>query len=246
VAPTAGDVVFDGRPYRALKHPAHSIGAALDATSFHPGRTALGHLTMLAPQVGVSRARCLEVLELVGLAREANRRVGRYSQGMRGRLALAAALLGDPGTVLLDEPTNGLDPEGINWMRTLVRTMATEGRTVLISSHILGEVERTVDDLVIIARGRLVHASPLTELEHLAEPATLVAARDQAALAALIAHHAWRARPGPNGSFLVRGIQADGIGQAACQAGLALTQLTTQRAGLEQAFFELTQGAGLR
>jgi ABC-2 type transport system ATP-binding protein len=245
VRPTAGDVVFDGRHYSEIPRPAHVIGAALEASSFHPGRTALAHLKALAPEVGVPDSRCLEVLELVGLAGQRDRRVGQYSMGMRGRLAVAAALLGDPGTLLLDEPTNGLDPEGITWMRSLVRTMAAQGRTVLISSHLLGEVERTVDDVVIIARGRLVHASPLEELERMGAPVTVVAATDPAALAGLAAREGWDAQPSPDGSVTVRGTPADGIGRAAFAAGVALTQLASQKAGLERAFFQLTEGGGL-
>jgi ABC-2 type transport system ATP-binding protein len=181
----------------------------------------------------------------VGLAGQAGKRVGQFSMGMRGRLTIAAALLGDPGTLLLDEPTNGLDPEGITWMRSLVRAMAAQGRTVLISSHLLGEVERTVDDVVIIARGRLMHASPLADLERLAAPTTVVAAADPAALADLARREGWDAQAGADGSITVRGTPADGIGRAALGAGLALTQLASQRAGLEQAFFRLTEGGGL-
>ncbi|MDR1118061.1 MAG: ATP-binding cassette domain-containing protein [Bifidobacteriaceae bacterium] len=245
VKPSAGDVVFDGRHYAQIRRPARAIGAAVEASSFHPGRTALNHLEALAPEVGVPGSRCREVLELVGLAGQAGKRVGQFSMGMRGRLTVAAALLGDPSTLLLDEPTNGLDPEGITWMRSLIRAMAAQGRTVLISSHLLGEVERTVDDVVIIARGSLVHASSLAELEQMGAPATVVAATDPAALAELARREGWDARPGPGGSLTVRGIGADGIGQKAFAAGLPLTQLASQKAGLEQAYFRLTEGGGL-
>jgi ABC-2 type transport system ATP-binding protein len=186
IRPTAGKVTFDGQPYSAVRQPSRYIGAALEAASFHPGRTALQHLRMLAPEVGVPDQRCSEVLELVGLKKDARRRVGQFSMGMRGRLAVAVALLGDPGTLLLDEPTNGLDPEGISWMRSLLRALAAQGRTILISSHLLAEVENTVDDVVIIARGRMVLHSSLVDLRRLASPKTLVAASDPGALAALV------------------------------------------------------------
>ncbi|MDR1393773.1 MAG: ABC transporter ATP-binding protein [Bifidobacteriaceae bacterium] len=246
IRPTAGDVVFDGQHYGEIKRPASVIGAALEASSFHPGRTALDHLRAIAPEAGLPDSRCLEVLDIVGLASQADRRVGGYSMGMRGRLGVAAALLGDPSVLLLDEPTNGLDPEGITWMRQLLRALAAQGRTILISSHLLREVEATVDDVVIITRGRLVHASPLEELERLEQPATFVAAADPVALAALVKAQRWEAQANPDGSYLVQGTEAGGIGHAAFLAGLELTQLATQRAGLEQVFFRLTEGDGLK
>ncbi|MDR0592627.1 MAG: ATP-binding cassette domain-containing protein [Bifidobacteriaceae bacterium] len=256
IRPTAGTVTFDGRPYAAIPKPAKQIGAALEAASFHPGRTALGHLRMLAPEVGVSDKRCREVLELVGLSQDAKRRVGQFSMGMRGRLGVAVALLGDPGVLLLDEPTNGLDPEGISWMRSLLRAMAGQGRTILISSHLLGEVENTVHDVVIIAKGRMVHHSSLAELRALAQPKTLVAAADPAALTALVRSRGWQATPlgVPDGAdpahpppgWVVAGPPAQEIGHAAFAANLELTQLASQRAGLEQVFFQLTQGGGLK
>jgi ABC-2 type transport system ATP-binding protein len=244
---TAGDVTFDGTHYWDLPNPGRQVGAALEASSFHPGRTALAHLRMLAPTLGVSDSRCWEVLELVGLQAQAKRRVGQFSLGMRGRLQVAVALLGDPATLLLDEPTNGLDPEGITWIRALLKTMATQGRTVLISSHLLGEVEQTVDDVVIIAHGRLAHASALADLEHLGQPRTVVAAADPTALATLIQTQDWSAQPwGDDAAMLVTGPAAETIGHAAFQAGVELTQLASQRAGLEQAFFQLTEGGGLQ
>ncbi|MDR2567322.1 MAG: ABC transporter ATP-binding protein [Bifidobacteriaceae bacterium] len=246
ISPTQGAVTFDGKTYAAILKPGRQIGAALEASSFHPGRTALAHLKTLAPEVGVSDKRCLEVLELVGLKSDAKRRVGQFSMGMRGRLGLAAALLGDPAVLLLDEPTNGLDPEGISWMRSLLRAMAAQGRTILISSHLLGEVENTVDDVVIIAKGRLVHKSSLAELRGLAQPQTVVAASDQGGLERLTAQRGWPATPRPDGTLMITGPTAADIGQAAFAAGLALTQLATQVAGLEQVFFQLTEGGGLK
>src|SRR5665647_1718671 len=164
VTPTAGTAPLGGHRYHDLSRPGHVVGAALEAASFHPGRSARDHLRVYAPQVGVSTRRCDEVLELVGMSDAADRRVGGFSMGMRQRLGLAATLLGDPKVLLLDEPANGLDPEGIAWLRALLRHLAREGRTVLVSSHVLSEVQQTVDDVIIIAKGRLVHASSLADL----------------------------------------------------------------------------------
>ncbi len=168
--PDAGTATIGGHPYAQRAHPMRSVGAALEASSFHPGRTARDHLRVYAPQVGVGDARCDEVLATVGLTEAADRRTGGFSMGMRQRLALATTLLGDPQVLLLDEPANGLDPEGIAWLRQFLRYLAAQGRTVLVSSHVLSEVEQTVDDVVIIARGRLVHASSLAQLEAMARP----------------------------------------------------------------------------
>src|SRR5665811_1940819 len=155
VSATAGTATIGGSTYGHFVRPMRSVGAALEAANIHPGRSALDHLRVYAPQAGVSDARCREVLDLVGLGPVARRRVGGFSLGMRQRLALATTLLGDPPVLLLDEPANGLDPEGIAWLRVLLRHLASEGRTVLVSSHVLSEVEQTVDDVVIIAKGRL-------------------------------------------------------------------------------------------
>ena len=164
VAPTSGSATIDGRPYRALDEPIRHIGAVLEATSFHPGRRARDHLRVLAATAGVPDRRVDEVLAEVGLAGAAHRRVGGFSLGMRQRLGLAAALLGDPDVLVLDEPTNGLDPEGVRWLRDFLRAYAASGRTVLVSSHLLAEVAQTVDDVVVLAGGRLVAHAPLAEL----------------------------------------------------------------------------------
>jgi ABC-2 type transport system ATP-binding protein len=242
IKPTAGSVTFDGRTYREIPRPAAAIGAALEASSFHPGRTGLAHLRMLAPELGVDDRRCERVMAYVGLAGAEKRRVGQYSLGMRGRLGLAAALLGNPSTLLLDEPTNGLDPEGIAWMRSLLRSMASEGRTILISSHLLSEVEQTVDDVVIISQGRLIHASSLDELRALARPETDVVAADGAALAALAARAGWPVGPGVNGALRIVGPSAAEIGHAAYAASLELHQLASVREGLESTFLAMTEG----
>ncbi len=163
-APTSGTATIDGVRYRELPNPARAVGAALEADCFHPGRSAAAHLRFLATAAGVSRPRVAQVLDTVGLTGAAHRRVGTYSLGMRQRLTLAAALLGDPGVLVLDEPLNGLDPDGIRWMRDLLRQLAGEGRTVLVSSHLLAETAQTVDDIVVISRGRLAAEGPVAGL----------------------------------------------------------------------------------
>ncbi|HZM37838.1 MAG TPA: ATP-binding cassette domain-containing protein [Acidimicrobiales bacterium] len=164
VAPTSGSATIDGQPYRALDEPIRRVGAVLEATSFHPGRRARDHLRVLATTAGIADQRVDEVLAEVGLERAARRRVGGFSLGMRQRLGLAAALLGDPDVLVLDEPTNGLDPEGIHWLRDFLRAYAASGRTVLVSSHLLAEVAQTVDEVVVLTGGRLVAHAPLSEL----------------------------------------------------------------------------------
>ena len=191
VRPTSGVATIGGQTYGQIRRPLRTVGAALEAASFHPGRTALDHLRLYTPQVGVPDARAAQVLELVGLSDAAHRRVGGFSLGMRQRLALATTLLGDPRVLLLDEPANGLDPEGIRWLRGFLRALAAEGRTVLVSSHVLSEVEQTVDDVVIIARGRLAHASSLAELAGMARVQVRAVSPDAAGLAALVDRSAW-------------------------------------------------------
>ncbi|WP_454049341.1 ABC transporter ATP-binding protein [Cellulomonas sp. Marseille-Q8402] len=245
VAPTAGTATIGGRRYTDLERPMRTVGAALEAADFHPGRTALDHLRVYAPQAGVPDARAGEVLDLVGLGAAAKRRVGGFSLGMRQRLALATTLLGDPPVLLLDEPANGLDPEGIRWLRDLLRALAAQGRTVLVSSHVLSEVQQTVDDVVIIAGGRLVHASTLAELSALAEPRVRVVSPDPAALDALVARAGWQragGAPVPGVAELV-GTDTTSVGRAAFGAGLELHELATHGVGLEDVFLRLTAPA---
>jgi ABC-2 type transport system ATP-binding protein len=243
VSPTAGSATIGGRRYSELDRPMRTVGAALEAADFHPGRTALDHLRVYAPHAGVPDSRAAEVLDLVGLGAAARRRVGGFSLGMRQRLALATTLLGDPPVLLLDEPANGLDPEGIRWLRDLLRALAAQGRTVLVSSHVLSEVQQTVDDVVIIAGGRLVHASTLEELGRLAEPRVRVASPDAAALEALVARAGWQVRAGavpvPGRAELV-GTDVATVGHAAFAAGLELHELATHEVGLEDVFLRLT------
>jgi len=237
--PTAGTALVGDRPYAQHERPAAVVGAALEASSFHPGRTGLGHLQVYAPQAGVDTARCHEVLEQVGMSFAAGKRVGGYSMGMRQRLGLATALLADPPVIILDEPTNGLDPEGIRWLRGLLRAFAAEGRTVLISSHVLSEVQSTVDDVVIIAHGRLVHHSSLDELAAMASPEVYVESPALDRLARVADERGWRHQPDGHG-MLVAETPAAEIGAAAYAAGVELHQLSPRGATLEDVFLGLT------
>ena len=244
VRPTAGDATIGGHRYAELRRPERVVGAALEAASFHPGRTARDHLRVYAPQVGVPDARCDEVLAMVGLTDAAHRRTGGFSLGMRQRLGLATTLLGDPQVLLLDEPANGLDPEGIAWLRAFLRHLARQGRTILISSHVLSEVSQTVDDVVIIARGRLVHASPLSGLATLARSSVRVTSPDPEGLLSLVTAH-WTDKAHPQdpahpGSVVLDDVDAAEVGAAAFRAGLELHELTRRDVGLEDVFLRLT------
>jgi ABC-2 type transport system ATP-binding protein len=242
VEPTSGRALVDGQPYRDLDHPLRQVGAALEAASFHPGRSARDHLRWLAQASRIDAARVPAVLGLVGLSEYADRRVGGYSMGMRQRLGLAQALLGDPGVLVLDEPANGLDPAGIAWLRQFLRSLAAEGRTVLISSHVLSEVQQTVDSVVVLARGRLVTSGPLADLEG-AHATVLVRSPDRDRLAAALRE----ARPGevatPVGvdALRVSGWTCPEVGHVAFGAGVELHELTEEAGDLEQVFLQLTQ-----
>ncbi|MGW9585249.1 ATP-binding cassette domain-containing protein [Microbacterium sp. NPDC055455] len=242
VRATGGRATIGGRRYADLDRPLHAVGAVLEASSFHPGRTAAAHLTIYAQAAGIARGRVDEVLGLVGLSDAAGRKVGGYSLGMRQRLGLAYALLGDPGTLVLDEPANGLDPEGIRWMRGFLRQLAAEGRTVLVSSHLLAEVQQTVDALLIIARGRLVFQGSVDELADTAEHATVVDAPDREALTAAL-----RSAGVPfevlRSGLTVRGQDTVAIGAIAAASGIALSALHRRGPALEEVFLDLVNGA---
>jgi ABC-2 type transport system ATP-binding protein len=245
VAPTAGTATVGGRRYAELDRPLHSVGAVLEASSFHPGRSGRNHLRVLAATAGLPASRADEVLGTVGLADAGGRRVGGYSLGMRQRLGLASALLGDPGVLILDEPANGLDPEGIAWLRGFLRHLAAEGRTVLVSSHVLSEVQQTVDDVVIIARGRLVTTGPLASLSS-GEPAVRVVTPTPEKLAeALRAAGLPGAVPGAagaqDGTLTVTGAAPRQVGAAAFAAGVELHELTAVAQDLESTFLRLTE-----
>ena len=240
VTADAGTALIGGRRYADLPHPTTVVGAALESASFHPGRTARDHLLTYAPFAGVEARRCDEVLVQVGLAEAAGRRVGGFSTGMRQRLALASALLGGPEVLILDEPANGLDPEGIVWLRTFLRHLAHErGCTVLVSSHVLAEVEASVDDVVVIARGRLVHASSLEDLVGLATPRVRVVSPDPAGFTALAAGRGWTVVVDGRDLVLTGATPAE-VGAAAFRAGLEIHGLADEGGSLEDVFLRLT------
>ena len=241
VTPTAGTATIGGRAYAELAAPQRTVGALLEASDVHPGRTGRDHLRVLALTAGVDDARVDELLALVGLADAARRRAGGYSLGMRQRLGLAAALLGDPRVLVLDEPANGLDPEGIRWLRSFLRTLAEEGRTVLISSHVLSEVQQTVDDVVIIARGRLVQRSSLTELAADAERTVRVVAPERERLVETL-RGAGLSPADVDGAVVVTGATPAEVGHLAHRAGLELHELRAESEGLEQTFLRLVAG----
>ena len=239
VAPTAGTATFDGRAYLDLPDPLHTVGAVLESSSFHPGRTAEHHLLIQALAGATPPSRIAEVLELVGLTHAATRRVGTFSLGMRQRLGLATALLSDPQVLILDEPANGLDPEGVRWLRDLLREMAGEGRTVLASSHILAEVAQTVDSVVILNRGVLVTHSTLDELTADVSSAVMIRTPDVDKLwAALIPEGATCELVGPD-RLRVTGATAEEIGVAAAKRSIPIFEATTQAPDLEDVFLKL-------
>jgi len=238
VAATSGTATFGGVRYADLPHPLATVGSALEAASFHTGRTARNHLRVYAIGAGLPRDRADAVLHTVGLSDYADRRVGGYSLGMRQRLGLAFALLGDPGVLVLDEPINGLDPEGIKWIRGFLRELASEGRTVLVSSHLLSEVQQSVDDVVIIARGRLVHRGPLSSLETETAPQVVVDSPDRKALATALTDAGIRFTEGRTG-LLAAEPDPGRVGHIAFVAGVELSVLHRQKSGLEDSFLAL-------
>jgi ABC-2 type transport system ATP-binding protein len=236
VAPTSGSATVDGRLYRDLENPLSQVGAALEASSFHPGRSARAHLQVMALAAGLPRARVDLLLGQVGLAEFADRRVGGYSLGMRQRLALAQALLGDPPVLVLDEPANGLDPAGIAWLRHFLRTLAGEGRTVLVSSHVLSEVQQTVDDIVVIARGRLVRQGSLASLD--AGPAAvLVRTPTPDLLREALTEYAVQE---VDGRLRVEGSTPAEVGHLAYTRGVELHELSAEASDLEKVFLTMT------
>jgi ABC-2 type transport system ATP-binding protein len=247
IHPTAGEGLIGGRRYADLPAPLHTVGAALEATNFHPGRSGRDHLRVLAGTHGIPDSRVDEMLELVGIPAAARKRAGGYSMGMRQRLGLAAALLGDPQVLILDEPANGLDPEGIRWLRGLLQHLATQGKTILVSSHLLSEVEQTVDDVVIIANGHLVSQGTMDELH--GDPATLVRSPDPARLAAALQEQQLAAEPLPDlgqGALRVPTGDLARVGEAALRAGVAVHELRPLRTDLERLFLDLTEAPAHR
>ena len=246
VTPTTGRARIDGRPYRELADPVHHVGAVLEASSFHPGRSARNHLRVIATAAGLPYARVDAVLEQVGLAGAAHRRVGGFSLGMRQRLGLATALLGDPRVLIPDEPANGLDPEGVHWLRGFLRQLADQGRTVLVSSHVLAEVAQTVDQVVIIAAGRLVTQATLAALTARTDQLVRVRTPQADTLRSLLAAQGIQADPDGADQLLAVGTTSEAVGQAAAAAGIVIYEMGAERSNLEDVFLQLTTPQGVR
>ena len=244
VAPTSGSATIGGRRYVDLDDPIRHVGAVLEASSAHRGRTGVNHLRVICRAAGLPRRRADEALELVGLTPAAGRKFKGYSLGMRQRLGIAAAMLGDPRVLILDEPANGLDPEGIRWMRDLLRALAAEGRTVLVSSHLLSEMQLMAEDVVILAAGRLIRQGPVDEVLGSMGAAVQVRVRtpDPGRLTAALAAFNPVITPMPDGGLLVTGMATAAVGHAAFSAGVELHELAGERADLEQVFLQLTAG----
>ena len=240
-APTSGRALVGGRRYAGLIRPLREVGSLLDATALHAGRTGWAHLWSIAQANGITKPRVTEVLGLTGLESVARRRVGDFSLGMKQRLGIAAALLGDPPVLMFDEPVNGLDPEGIHWIRGFFRELAADGRTVLVSSHLMSEMEQTADHLVIIGRGRLLADVPTAELiESSARRDVLLRSPRAAELAELIAQRGGTVTRQDDGALVVTGLDAAAIGDLAAGAGIAVHALVPRQASLEDAYLDLT------
>ncbi|MEW1846834.1 ATP-binding cassette domain-containing protein [Nonomuraea angiospora] len=235
----AGSVTVNGRAYAGLPRPMREVGALLDARAVHPRRTARNHLLCIAQTNAIPARRVDEVLRLVGLESVAGKRAGGFSLGMGQRLGIAVALLGDPKVLLFDEPVNGLDPEGIKWIRELMRGLAAEGRTVLVSSHLMSEMAQTADHLVVIGRGKLIADIGITEFVRQGSN-VLVRAEEHEQLVPLLTEAGATVHPGADGALIVTGLEPREIGRAALAAGVVLTELTPQRS-LEQAYMDLTR-----
>ncbi|HEV7562435.1 MAG TPA: ATP-binding cassette domain-containing protein [Solirubrobacterales bacterium] len=240
--PSGGEALVEGKPPTAMQRPLETIGAALEATAFHPGRSGRNHLRGLAAAAKLPRSRVEEVLEMVELSGAGNRRVKGYSLGMRQRLALAAALLGDPRILILDEPANGLDPQGMRWLRDLLRAQAAEGRTVFVSSHVLSEVDQTADELVVIRKGKLVAQTTLAEFTAGGRVAMRVRCGDSEALVTALAGRGASVEREEDGALLVDGLSGEQIGELALANGIALHELAPQRSSLEARFLEVMDG----
>jgi ABC-2 type transport system ATP-binding protein len=241
-APTAGRVTIDGRAYATLDNPMREVGALLDAKAIHGGRSAYHHLLCLAQLNGLPRARVGEVLELVGLTEVARKRSKGFSLGMSQRLGIASALLGDPKVLMFDEPVNGLDPEGIQWIRNLMKALAAQGRTVFVSSHLMSEMENTADHLIVIGRGRLIADCTVQEfIDQNSELAVRVRTPDTGRLAELVTGAGGKATPDGDGVLLVSGLDTDRIGDLAFDNAVRLHELAVVQASLEEAFMELTR-----
>jgi ABC-2 type transport system ATP-binding protein len=245
VVPSSGKALVNGVAYRDLPDPTRSVGAVLEASGFHPARTARNHLRTIATAAGIGFKRVDEVLEQVGLAQDAGRTVGGYSLGMRQRLELARALLGDPQVLVLDEPANGLDPQGIAWIRGFLRWFASSGRVVLVSSHLLAEASQTVDDVLVLAGGRLVGQGPLHQLLHGAAVNVRVRTPDAARLVSVLqsaGFEAGRARLEGSDIVVVDGAGPEVVGRLMAENRIVVYEMTSTGESLEQLFFQMTEG----
>jgi len=241
-APTRGDVTVNGKHYRDHAAPLHEVGALLEAKSVHTGRSARNHLLALAQTHGISKQRVDDLIDLVGLHDVAKQRAGKFSLGMGQRLGIATALLGDPSTVMLDEPVNGLDPEGIQWIRNFLKRLASEGRTVFVSSHLMSEMALTADHLIVIGRGKLIADADVQEfIRGASKNAVLVRSPQATELHAALVGDGVTVREVEPGAFEVVGLTAPQIGDLAAELGLRLHELTPQQASLEEAFMQLTR-----
>jgi ABC-2 type transport system ATP-binding protein len=240
-APSAGSVTIDGRAYSSLRRPLFEVGAMLEAKAIHEGRTAYNHLLCLAKSNGIGRRRVEEVLEMVGLSSVAKKRAGLFSLGMGQRLGIGSALLGDPGVLIFDEPVNGLDPDGIVWIRNMMRSLANEGRTVFVSSHLMAEMALTADHVIVIGRGRLIAEASVDDLIHgSAQNYVRVRSLQDAKLAALIGANGGASQVEAGGALAVTGLSAAAIGDLAGHNAIVLHELSPQEASLEEAYMELT------
>ena len=241
-APTRGDVTVNGRHYREHAAPLHEVGGLLEARSVHTGRSAYNHLLALAQTHGIPKRRVADLIDLVGLHEVARKRTGQFSLGMGQRLGIAAALLGDPKTVMLDEPVNGLDPEGIHWVRNLLKGLAAEGRTVFVSSHLMSEMALTADHLIVIGRGKLIADTSVDDfVSRASQKVVLVRSPELERLRTELAGPAVSLVAADRGALEVHGLTAEQVGEVAAGAGIALHELTPLQASLEEAFMNLTR-----
>ena len=242
--PSDGRVTVNGKPYAAHRAPLHEVGALLDAKAVHTGRTAYNHLLAMAATHGIGASRVREVIEMTGLESVARKRVGGFSLGMGQRLGIAAAMLGDPSTLILDEPVNGLDPEGVLWVRQFVRHLASEGRTIFLSSHLMSEMALTADHLIVLGRGEIIADAPVADIiAGGTRPRVLVRSPHSSQLADLLAAPEVAVIRSEAGVLEVTGVPASGIGDLAAQNGLAIHELTPLSASLEEAYMALTADA---
>jgi ABC-2 type transport system ATP-binding protein len=240
-APNAGSVTVNGARYAEHRAPLREVGVMLEARAVHTGRSARNHLLALAATHGIARSRVDEVIDTVGLREVAGKRVGGFSLGMGQRLGIASALLGDPDTVILDEPVNGLDPEGVRWVRHLLKGLAAEGRTVFVSSHLMSEMALTADHVIVVGRGRLIADAPISEfVDQAAQASVLVRTPQGARLGGALTAAGATVTAGEDGALVVTGMSCEEIGLAAFREGVPLLELSPRRASLEEAFMELT------